>query len=336
MLFDSSRPLDAVLVGRAAMDFNTVDFTKSFGDNPIFAKFMGGSPANTAVGMAKLGMKVGFIGRVSDDSMGDFVTDYLKECGVDTSHIKRCENGELMGLAFTATYPDGSTNLMMYRNDDVADMKLDPDDIDEAYIASAKLMVMSGTALSASPSREAAIKCLMLAKNVGTKIMFDIDYRPQSWKSRAELSVYYTIAGSFADIIIGSREEFDLMDSIIAEGDSDEQTAKRWFKQGAEILVIKHGKKGSFAYEKDGKSYKILPFLVNSIKSTGGGDAYASAFLSALINGQPLDKCLERGTASASLAVAATNCSEALPDDARLTAFIDDRHAKGEQAVFEI
>lgn len=336
MKFDASRPLDAVLVGRAAIDINPVDFSRSFIENTEFNKFVGGSPANTSVGMAKLGCRPGFIGRVSDDSLGDFVVKFLSDNGVDTSHIKRCENGEIIGLSFIETRADGSSNLMLYRNDDVADLKLSTGDVSEEYIASAKLMVLSGTSLAGSPSREAALKCLMLARKTGTRIVFDIDYRPQTWKSRDEISVYYTMAGMFADIIMGSREEFDLMDNIVSPGESDELTAKRWFKNGAEILIIKHGKQGSFAYEKGGRAYKVLPFMVNSIKSTGGGDAYASAFLSGLIKGLPLDKCLERGTASASIAVAATNCSEALPDEAQLTAFIESRHSKGEKAVFEL
>ena len=297
MKLDASRPLDAVLVGRAAIDINPADFSKSFIENTFFNKYVGGSPANTAVGMAKLGCRPGFIGRVSDDSLGDFVVKYLSDSGVDTSNIKRCENGEIIGLSFIETLPDGSSNLMMYRNDDVADLKLCTEDVDEKYIASAKLMVLSGTSLSGSPSREAALKCLILAKKAGTRVVFDIDYRPQTWKSRDEISVYYTMAANFADIIVGSREEFDLMDSI---------------------------------------AYKILPFMVKSLKSTGGGDAYASAFLSGLLKGLPLNVCLERGTASASIAVAANNCSEALPDEAQLSAFIEDRHSKGEQAVFEI
>ncbi len=336
MKLDASRPLDAVLVGRAAIDINPADFSKSFIENTFFNKYVGGSPANTAVGMAKLGCRPGFIGRVSDDSLGDFVVKYLSDSGVDTSNIKRCENGEIIGLSFIETLPDGSSNLMMYRNDDVADLKLCTEDVDEKYIASAKLMVLSGTSLSGSPSREAALKCLILAKKAGTRVVFDIDYRPQTWKSRDEISVYYTMAANFADIIVGSREEFDLMDSIASEGENDEQTATRWFERGAELLIIKHGKQGSFAYEKNGKAYKILPFMVKSLKSTGGGDAYASAFLSGLLKGLPLNVCLERGTASASIAVAANNCSEALPDEAQLSAFIEDRHSKGEQAVFEI
>jgi 5-dehydro-2-deoxygluconokinase len=135
---------------------------------------------------------------------------------------------------------------------------------------------------------------------------------------------------------MGSREEFDLTDAIISEGDTDEVTANRWFNEGEKLLIIKHGAEGSCVYCNDGKTYKVLPFKINFLKATGGGDAYASAFVSALIKGISIPECAERGTASASLAVAATNCSEALPTEAKLLEFIDRKHAEGEQVIIEM
>ena len=85
----------------------------------------------------------------------------------------------------------------------------------------------------------------------------------------------------------------------------------------------------------DGKTYRVLPFKINFLKATGGGDAYSSAFLSAMLKGHPIPVCAEWGTASASLAVSADNCSDALPDEATLTAFIESRHAQGETVIFE-
>ena len=70
----------------------------------------------------------------------------------------------------------------MYRNC-IADLQLSVDDIHEDYIKNAKAILISGTALAESPSREAAIKAVMLAKRNNTKIIFDIDYREYNWKN---------------------------------------------------------------------------------------------------------------------------------------------------------
>lgn len=334
--FEENRALDVILFGRIALDINPGDFGKSFGENQVFHKYVGGSAANTGVGLAKMGCRVGFIACVSNDSLGTFALQYLNSQGIDTSRVTRAKNGEMLGLAFSEILPDGKTNLMMYRDRNVADLQITAEDVDEEYIASAKCLVVSGTALSASPSREAAFKAIMLAKKHNTRVVFDIDYRPQVWGSKSEISIYYTLAARQADIIMGSREEYDLTDAIVAEGDTDEITAARWFAEQAQLLIIKHGSEGSWVFTKEGSRYKVLPFRIQFLKATGGGDAYASAFLSALLNGKPVSECAERGTASASLAVAATNCSEALPTQAELLAFIEKRHAEGEQVIFEM
>lgn len=334
--FETNRPLDVILFGRIALDINPGDFKKSFSENEVFHKYVGGSAANTGVGLAKMGCKVGFISCVSNDSLGSFALEFLEHYGIDTSRVTRAKNGEMLGLAFSEILPDGKTNLMMYRDRHVADLQITAEDVDEDYIASAKCLIVSGTALSASPSREAAFKAILLAKKHNTKVIFDIDYRAQVWSSKSEISVYYTMAARNADMIMGSREEFDLTDYIISHGDTDEVTAARWFAEEAKLLIIKHGGEGSCVFTKDGGRYKVLPFRINFLKATGGGDAYASAFVAGLLKGKSVAECAERGTASASLAVAATNCSEALSTEAELLAFIEKKHAEGEQVIFEM
>lgn len=334
--FDAKRPIDVIMVGRIALDINPLDFSKSFVEGREFTKIVGGSAANTSVGLAKMGCKVGFISCVSDDSLGDYVLHFLNEYGIDTSKVARSKKGVMLGLAFTEILPDGKTNLMMYRDENAADLQLSTADVDEAYIASAKCVIISGTALSASPSREAALKAILLAKKHNTKIIFDIDYRPQVWKNKEEISVYYTMAAREADLIMGSREEFDLTDTIVAENSTDRETADRWFAQGAKVLIIKHGGEGSYVFCADGTTLKVLPFKINFLKATGGGDAYSSAFVSALLKGKSIPECAERGTASASIAVAAENCSAALPSEAELLEFIEKRHMAGEQVIFEL
>ncbi|MDD4316836.1 MAG: 5-dehydro-2-deoxygluconokinase, partial [Clostridia bacterium] len=245
--FDMKRPLDVIPIGRVAIDFNPVDYFKTLAESDTFKKYLGGSPANIAVGLARLGKKAGFIGKVSDDRFGDFVTDFLRNEGIDTTNIFRAKNGEKLGLTFTEILSPTESSILMYR-EGVADLMLEPSEINGDYIKSAKAIVISGTALSVSPSREAALKAMYLAKKQGTKIVFDIDYRPYSWQNTDEIAVYYSLVGEKSDIIMGSREEFDLMEAVTSKGRSDRESAEYWMSQGNKIVVIKHGKKGSTAY----------------------------------------------------------------------------------------
>ena len=213
------------------------------------------------------------------------------------------------------------SSILMYRNC-IADLQLHPDDIDEEYIRNTKALLISGTSLAASPSREAALKAVMLAKRNNTKIIFDVDYRSYSWKNMDEVSIYYSMVARDADIIMGSREEFNLMEALIEPGRTDRQTAEYWHRRSAKIVIIKHGKKGSTAYTCDGKHYTVRPFPVEALKSFGGGDGYGAGFLYGLYSGWDMYDCLEFGCAQASMMVAAHSCSEEMPTADAIHAFI--------------
>ncbi len=319
--FAKDRPLDIILLGRIAIDFNPVDYYKPLSESTTFKKYLGGSPANIAVGMARLGRKAGFFAKVSDDQFGDFAENYFKKEGIDTSHITRCGGGEKLGLTFTEILSETESSILMYRNG-AADLQLHVDDIEEDYIKQAKALLISGTALAQSPSREAALKAISLAKKNGTAIIFDIDYRPYNWKNQDEIAIYYSLAAMNSDIILGSREEFDLTQKLSAPGLSDKETADFWHEHGVKIVIIKHGKEGSTAYTGDGNHYSIKPFPVKLLKSFGGGDGYASAFLHGVFEGWDMIDCLEFGSASAALLVASHACSEDMPSEEKVLEFI--------------
>jgi 5-dehydro-2-deoxygluconokinase len=321
--FKKDQKLDIILMGRIAIDFNPVDYFKTLAESDTFKKYVGGSPANIAVGLARLNKKVGFIGKVSNDRFGDFVVDFFKKEGIDTSNISRATNGESLGLTFTEILSPDTSSILMYR-EGVADLALSPADVSEDYVKSASILLVSGTALSKSPSREACLKAVTYAKKHGVKILFDIDYRAYTWKSSDEIAIYYSLVAENSDIIMGSREEYDLTGALLfCEKMDDKKTADYYFNKGAAIVVIKHGKEGSTAYTNDGKSYTVKPIPVKALKSFGGGDGYGSAFVFGLLNGFPIERCLQIGSASASMLVSAHGCSSFMPTYSEIEEFIE-------------
>jgi 5-dehydro-2-deoxygluconokinase len=222
----------------------------------------------------------------------------------------------------------------MYR-DNVVDLKIDPKDIEEEYIKKAKVLLVSGTALSKSPSREAVFLAVNYAEKNNTKIIFDIDYRPYSWKSKEETAIYYKLLAEKSEVIIGSREEFNIIESLNnSNNTNDEETSKRFLNNNnTKLVVIKHGKDGSTAYI-DNKSYDIKVFPVKLMKSFGGGDAYASAFIYGLLENWEVIDALEFGSASAAMVVSAHSCSEAMPTSEDITKFIKEKKEEyGEMVV---
>lgn len=320
------RALDIIPVGRIAIDFNPTDMNRPLSQSEHFNKYLGGSPANIAVGMARLGRKVGFLGKISDDAFGDFVEGYFRNEGIDVSHVSRCQHGENLGLTFTEILSPTQSSILMYR-EGVADLMLHPDDVDEAYIASSRSLLISGTSLCTSPTREAALKALTFALRHQVTVIFDADYRAYTWKNKDEIALYTSLVAEKSDIILGSREEFDLMERLLGLDGTDQTSARYWLQKGAKLLVIKHGKEGSMAYTAD-ETWRVRPFPVAALKGFGGGDGYASACLHGLMTGHSLQDALEMGSASAAMLVASHACSRDMPVEEALMRFIQEKKAQ--------
>jgi len=319
--FKDDRPLDLIGVGRLTVDLNADQINRPMEETRSFTKYVGGSPANIAIGTARLGQKAGFIGKVSDDQMGRYIVNYLEENDIDTSHVYTDKTGAVTGLAFTEIKSPEDCSILMYR-DNVADLKLDTSNVSEDYIKQSKSLLISGTALAASPSREAVFLALDYARKHDVVVVFDLDYRPYTWDSPQETATYYNLAAEKCDVIIGTREEFDMMEQFQKEPNDDYQTAQKWFDNNAEIVIIKHGGDGSFAYTKKGEKFTSGTFKTEVLKTFGAGDSYASAFIYGLMHGWDIPKAMEFGSASAAIVISRHSCSEAMPTVKELEEFI--------------
>jgi 5-dehydro-2-deoxygluconokinase len=310
LLKKGSKKFDIIAIGRACIDLNAVEYNRPMEETMTFKKYVGGSPANIAIGTSNLGLSVGFIGKVPDDQHGRYITDYLHDKGVDTTQVVKDKEGRKVGLAFTEIKSPSECSILMYR-DNVADLYLTPEEVDEAYIRETEALLISGTALAQSPSREAVLAAIEYAKAHHVKVIFELDYRPYTWATPEEVSIYYTLVAQKANIVIGTRDEFDMLEG--KENGDNQTTVNELFKYDPDLIVIKHGVEGSYAYVKDGKQYKANSYKTKVLKTFGAGDAYASAFLYALFNGKDVETALKYGSASAAIVVSKHSSSEAMP-----------------------
>lgn len=323
LIFKEDCPLDLIAVGRLCVDLNANETQRPMEETRTFTKYVGGSPANIAIGAARLGLQTGFIGKVSDDQMGRFITGYLKDNNINTDQICIDCTGAVTGLAFTEIKSPEECSILMYR-DNVADLNLDPTEVSEDYIKQSKALLISGTALAKSPSREAVFLALEYARKHDVVVFFDVDYRPYTWQSEAETAVYYNLAAEKSDVIIGTREEFDMMEKLLNyEQSNDQVTAERWFSHHAKIVVIKHGGDGSIAYTRDGQSHRGGIFKTKVLKTFGAGDSYASAFIYGLMQGLEIPQAMRLGGASASIVISKHSCSDAMPTRAEISSFME-------------
>ena len=234
------------------------------------------------------------------------------------------DSGSRTSLAITELKPSGG-HVVIYRNN-AADLTLTPEDIDPQYIASAKVLVVTGTALSASPSREATFAAIEYARAAGTVVALDLDYRAYSWNSEKESAIYYRLAAERSDILIGNREEFDVLESMIAPGNNDDNaTAKRFLTGNTKVILLKAGELGSKVYTRNNDYFEQGIFPVEVCKPFGSGDSYAGTVLLALIRGKSLREAVKMGSAAAAINVSKDTCTEAMPTREELAAFIEER-----------
>lgn len=332
LIFDQTRSIDLIALGRLCIDLNANETGRPMEETMTFTKYVGGSPANITIGAARLGLRTGFIGKISNDQMGRFIRNYLRKEGIDDSHVVNDDTGAVTGLAFTEIKSPQDCSILMYR-EHAADLLLCTDDISEEYIRKTKALLISGTALAKSPSREAVFLALEFAVKHGVTVFFDLDYRPYSWATNAETAIYYSLAAEKCDCIIGTREEFDMMENLLNKQESEDQlTANHWFSYRAKLVIIKHGGSGSIAYSNDGKTHRSGIFRSKVLKTFGAGDSYASAFIYGLMKGESVREAMKRGSASASIVISRHSCSDAMPTIEELDTFIDENEEISEIA----
>ncbi len=320
------RPLDAICLGRAGMDLYAAEDNVDFVDVSSFRKSVGGSPANIAVGMARLGASVGIISKLSDDPVGQFVESFLTREKVNTEGVSFDASGTRTSLALTEMKAD-ECSVVIYRNN-AADLLLSEADIDADYIGRARMLIVSGTALCLEPSRSAALRAIDIAASADVHVVIDLDYRAYTWGSLEEAADVYRRASAKASMLFGNLEEFEVLcmrDGNNAVGSSPDAIAAYCINAGTGAVFVKGGSAGSTAFIAESnqlRSCQQAAFSVQARKPFGAGDAYAAAICTALCAGQSVEVALQRGSAAAAIVVAGDCCCESAPDEAELNAFI--------------
>ena len=282
-----------------------------------FDRYLGGSPANIAVGLARLGARVGMISAVSTDPLGDYVCQTLAKEGVDTGGVVRVGEPHRTSLALTEMRAD-DCRVLLYRNG-AADLALTVDDLAHEQLVQCRLLIVSGTALSQSPSREAAMAAMQMARSAGGAVLLDLDYRPYSWASEIEAAEVYQSAARACHMLVGNCEEFAVLGADVTRGAAAVAADLR--RGDTACVVVKDGARGSWIDSTEGH-WSQPAFRVQARKPFGAGDAFAAALCAGLLNGLPLADSVRRGSAAAALVVMGHACSDASPTPDQLEAFL--------------
>jgi 5-dehydro-2-deoxygluconokinase len=325
--------LDLITLGRASVDLYGEQVGGRLEDMGSFAKYVGGSPTNTAIGAARLGLKVGLITRVGDDHMGRFIREELAREGVDLGGVisdpERLTALVILGIRDQQRFP-----LLFYR-ENCADMALSAADIRAPYVQSAAAILLSGTHLSHAGVFEASTAAARAIKASGGRVIFDIDYRPVLWgltskeqgEDRYVPSTQVTLELQrvlpFCDLVVGTEEELRILG-----GSMDTLEALREIRArcGA-VLVCKRGAQGCIAFPGAipgslGEGIIGTGFAIDVFNVLGAGDAFMAGFLRGWLEGEPLERCCTWGNACGAIVVSRHGCAPAQPSWAELTLFL--------------
>lgn len=334
--------LDVITIGRSSVDLYGQQVGGRLEDMASFSKALGGSPTNTAFGAARLGLKTAVITRVGNEHMGRFIRETLQAGGVDTTGVitdpHRQTSLVILGIRDDKTFP-----MIFYRTD-CADSAICEDDIDEAFIASSKAVLVSGTHFSMKAPAAAQRKAIRLAKKHGLKVAFDIDYRPNLWglaghgdgeeryiKSDSVTAHLQPILAD-CDLIVGTEEELH-----IAGGTEDTLQAIRNIRAVSSALIVcKRGPMGCVAFPDtipdtlEG-GIKGPGFPVDVYNVLGAGDAFMGGFLRGWLRNESLETTCAWANACGAFAVSRLLCSVEYPTFAEMQHFLS--HGSSHRAL---
>ena len=315
-LLSSIEQNNFVVVGRAGMDFFPDPPGTKTEDGAVFHASLGGSSANIAAGICKLGGKSALVTRVSDDSIGRYAVNQLNHYGVDATHVTPVGGEYRNSLAVYESRIEDHQSVI-YRNG-AADFQMDTSDVEAVDYSAYGALITAGTVFAAEPSRAATFHAFSLAKAAGLPIIFDVDYRPYSWPSPEVAADVLSRAAALSDMIVGNDEEFGFMAGGIDKG---LDKARELARSTATIVVYKMGPEGAITFSGDQEiSTGIYP--VTALKPTGAGDSFMAGLMTGLANKMPLEAAILRGSACASITVSKPGCAPAMPNTKTLEEFL--------------
>jgi len=274
-----------------------------------FSKHIAGAESNFAIGVTRLGFKAGWISKLGDDPLGDFVEFSVRGEGVDLAELKR-DSERPTGLMIKEILSKDRARVYYYRQNSAASA-LRASDINEDYLKQAKYIHLSGiTPALSKTAEEAFFKVLDIAAKNEIKISFDPNIRQKLWQDEEKMKQLLLKIIQRADIILPGIEE-----SEILLGTKDPQKAAEKFYQlmGGGKVVLKLGDQGSFYY--DGiKMERVPPFEIEEVVDPiGAGDAFAAGLISGFLRGLELKEAVELANLVGAYCVTVKGDIEGLP-----------------------
>ena len=304
-------PYDVLTMGRVGVDLYPLQSGVRLADVRTFAKSLGGTATNVAVGAARYGHRTAVITKVGDDPFGPYVRQALRGFGVDDRFVGT-DPSLRTPVVFTELFPPDCFPILFYREPKAPDMNLRLEELDLDAVREARIFWTTGTGLSDEPSRTATLGGLEARGRSGITV-HDLDYREMFWPSPEEAGEYQRRALAHATVAVGNRKE-----ASVAVGEDDpEGLAKRLLDLGLDLAVVKLGPEGVLVATR-GAMERIPPVAVQVVNGLGAGDAFGAGLCHGLLAGWEVGRTTRFANAAGAYVAGQLACADAMPTEAEV------------------
>ncbi|WP_042222072.1 sugar kinase [Oceanobacillus manasiensis] len=271
-----------------------------------------GAETNTLIGLSRLGHQTGWVSRLGEDELGAKILKEVRGEGVDTSLVE-FDNKNSTGTFFKEIVNGSDARVYYYRKNSAAS-QMTPSFLNEAYIAKASYLYLSGVTPAISPScRETVFHAIELAKKNDVKVVFDPNVRRKLWSEKEAKETLTEIIRQ-SDIVLPGVSEGEFLFGSRQE----KEIGQACIELGAKLAVVKLGEKGAF-YKAEQEEGHVEAYPVSDVVDPiGAGDGFAAGLLSGLLDGIPIKGAVERACWTGAVATMMTGDYEGLPDRKQL------------------
>jgi 2-dehydro-3-deoxygluconokinase len=283
-----------------------------------YTKELAGAETNVAIGLARLGLRTGWVSKVGNDPFGTFIMKRLQEESVNTDCVL-VDSEYATGFQIKSKVEVGDPEVCYFRKNSAAS-HLHSSDFNQNYFLAAKHMHMTGIPLAVSASmREFALHALISMKAAGRTVSFDPNLRPTLWASKEEMIFTINEAAKQANYVLPGIEE----GKILTGYENPEDIASYYLDAGVELVVIKLGEQGAF-FKTAREQGMVEGIKVTHIVDTvGAGDGFAVGLLSGLLQNDSLTQSVMRANAIGSLAVQSPGDNDGYPTEQELQRYME-------------
>lgn len=282
-------------------------------ETTAFERHIAGAEANAAVGLARLGHSVAYIGRVGGDGFGSAIVRKLRGEGVNVDNVV-VDDAASTGLMIRERRSFGAAHVLYYRSGS-AGSRLGPADVDAAAPAfkHARWLHVTGITPALSPTARAAVERAMdLARDARLTISFDLNLRRKLWSEAEAASVFRELAAK-ADVVMGDEDEVALATGT-AVSTAAVELARALLALGPSTAIVKRGSSGAVAATREATIAAPGVEVPAVVDAVGAGDAFAAGYMAATLEGRPLDDALRVANACGAAAVSVVGDMAGLPD----------------------